>query len=127
MRLARRLAALLLAGGCLVAGGGAAQDRAVPPSDATAKPTGDARLRDPVFRVQGSDLGLARRVEMYQWVPQGDGYSQGWSAEPVEVDDAAHPDVEVYTASIDERLNEHGYILPGLGDGGDRIFGTKVM
>ena len=90
MRLARRLAALLLAGGCLVAGGGAAQDSAVPSSDATAKPTGDARLRDPVFRVQGSDLGLARRVEMYQWVPQGDGYSQGWSAEPVEVDDSAH-------------------------------------
>ena len=39
--------------------------------------------------------------------------------------EAAHPDVEVYTASIDERLNEHGYILPGLGDAGDRIFGTK--
>ena len=41
--------------------------------------------------------------------------------------EAAHPDVEVYTASIDERLNEHGYILPGLGDAGDRIFGTKVV
>jgi uracil phosphoribosyltransferase len=37
-----------------------------------------------------------------------------------------HPDVEVYTASIDERLNQVGYILPGLGDAGDRIFGTKV-
>ncbi|MFE8072745.1 uracil phosphoribosyltransferase [Marinobacteraceae bacterium S3BR75-40.1] len=37
----------------------------------------------------------------------------------------AHPDVTVYTASIDERLNENGYILPGLGDAGDRIFGTK--
>lgn len=37
----------------------------------------------------------------------------------------AHPDVEIYTASVDERLNEHGYILPGLGDAGDRIFGTK--
>ncbi len=41
--------------------------------------------------------------------------------------EAAHPDVEVYTAAIDERLNEKGYILPGLGDAGDRIFGTKVM
>ena len=39
--------------------------------------------------------------------------------------EAAHPDVEVYTASIDERLNEHGYILPGLGDAGDKIFGTR--
>lgn len=37
----------------------------------------------------------------------------------------AHPDVEIYVASIDERLNEHGYILPGLGDAGDKIFGTK--
>ncbi len=40
--------------------------------------------------------------------------------------EAAHPDVEVYTASIDERLNERGYILPGLGDAGDKIFGTRV-
>ena len=38
---------------------------------------------------------------------------------------AAHPDVEIYVASIDERLNERGYILPGLGDAGDKIFGTK--
>ena len=38
---------------------------------------------------------------------------------------AAHPDVPVYTAAIDRELNEHGYILPGLGDAGDRLFGTK--
>ncbi len=37
----------------------------------------------------------------------------------------AHPDVDIYVASIDERLNEHGYIVPGLGDAGDRLFGTK--
>jgi len=37
----------------------------------------------------------------------------------------AHPDVPVFTAAIDERLNEHGYIVPGLGDAGDRLFGTK--
>lgn len=37
----------------------------------------------------------------------------------------AHPDVEIYTAAIDERLNENCYILPGLGDAGDRIFGTR--
>ncbi len=36
-----------------------------------------------------------------------------------------HPDVPIYCASIDERLNENGYIVPGLGDAGDRIFGTK--
>ncbi len=38
---------------------------------------------------------------------------------------AAHPDVEIYTAAIDQRLNQRGYILPGLGDAGDKIFGTK--
>jgi len=37
----------------------------------------------------------------------------------------AHPDVEIFTAALDERLNEHGYIVPGLGDAGDRLFGTK--
>lgn len=36
-----------------------------------------------------------------------------------------HPDVDIYVASIDERLNEHGYIIPGLGDAGDRLYGTK--
>ena len=38
---------------------------------------------------------------------------------------AAHPDVPIFTAAIDRQLNDHGYILPGLGDAGDRIFGTK--
>ena len=37
----------------------------------------------------------------------------------------AHPDIEIYTAAIDEKLNDIGYILPGLGDAGDKIFGTK--
>ena len=39
--------------------------------------------------------------------------------------EAEHPDVEIYTASVDSHLNENGYIIPGLGDAGDRIFGTK--
>lgn len=39
--------------------------------------------------------------------------------------ESAHPDVIIYTASIDERLDENGYIMPGLGDAGDKIFGTK--
>ncbi len=38
---------------------------------------------------------------------------------------AAHPDVSIWTAAVDERLDEHGYIVPGLGDAGDRMFGTK--
>ena len=38
---------------------------------------------------------------------------------------AAHPDVRIWTAALDERLNDHGYIVPGLGDAGDRMFGTR--
>ena len=37
----------------------------------------------------------------------------------------AHPDVDIFTAAVDLRLNEHGYIVPGLGDAGDRLFGTR--
>ena len=37
----------------------------------------------------------------------------------------AHPDIDIFCAALDEKLNDHGYILPGLGDAGDRIFGTK--
>lgn len=43
----------------------------------------------------------------------------------LEVVQKAHPDVDIFVAAIDEGLNEHGYIVPGLGDAGDRIFGTK--
>lgn len=38
---------------------------------------------------------------------------------------AAHPDVDIYVAAVDEKLNDHAYIVPGLGDAGDRLFGTK--
>jgi uracil phosphoribosyltransferase len=38
---------------------------------------------------------------------------------------SAHPDVPIFTAAIDRELNDHGYIMPGLGDAGDRIYGTK--
>lgn len=45
--------------------------------------------------------------------------------EGVQVLKDAHPDVSIITAALDERLNEHGYIVPGLGDAGDRIYGTR--
>ena len=45
--------------------------------------------------------------------------------EGVKTVNTQHPDVEIYTAALDERLNDHGYIVPGLGDAGDRLFGTK--
>lgn len=47
------------------------------------------------------------------------------SPEGIELVQKAHPDVDIYVAGIDEKLNEHGYIVPGLGDAGDRLFGTK--
>jgi len=45
--------------------------------------------------------------------------------EGVKVLQDAHPEIDIYAAALDERLNENGYILPGLGDAGDRLFGTK--
>ena len=45
--------------------------------------------------------------------------------EGVERIQKAHPDVDIYCGAVDDHLNEHGYIVPGLGDAGDRIFGTK--
>ncbi|MDM5332347.1 uracil phosphoribosyltransferase [Ureibacillus composti] len=45
--------------------------------------------------------------------------------EGVEAIQEAHPDVDIYIAALDEKLNDHGYIIPGLGDAGDRLFGTK--
>ncbi|MEH6823673.1 MAG: uracil phosphoribosyltransferase [Motiliproteus sp.] len=47
------------------------------------------------------------------------------SPEGIKAVEAAHPDVDIYTASVDQCLNAQGYILPGLGDAGDKIFGTK--
>jgi uracil phosphoribosyltransferase len=47
------------------------------------------------------------------------------SSQGIETVTKAHPDVDIYTVAIDEKLNEHGYIVPGLGDAGDRLFGTK--
>ena len=45
--------------------------------------------------------------------------------EGVKVVQEEHPDVDIYVAALDEKLNDHGYVVPGLGDAGDRIFGTK--
>ena len=43
----------------------------------------------------------------------------------VKVVQEEHPDVDIYVARLDEKLNDHGYVVPGLGDAGDRLFGTK--
>lgn len=47
------------------------------------------------------------------------------SKEGIDIINKKHPDVDVYAAAVDEKLNDHGYIVPGLGDAGDRLYGTK--
>ena len=84
----------------------------------------DALILDPMLATGGSLIATidmlkragARRIKGIFLVAAPEG---------LKAIEAAHPDVEVYTAAIDDRLNEHGYILPGLGDAGDRIFGTR--
>jgi len=49
----------------------------------------------------------------------------GAAPEGIETFQRAHPDVPLWTAAIDEKLNDHGYIVPGLGDAGDRAYGTR--
>ena len=79
---------------------------------------------DPMLATGGSSAaaidmlkrGGARQIKLMCLVAAPEG---------INVVNNAHPDVEIYTAAVDERLNEHGYIVPGLGDAGDRIFGTK--
>ena len=58
------------------------------------------------------------------WANAGESYSMGMAGRREAVR-SAHPDVDIYLAAVDERLNENAYIVPGLGDAGDRIFGTK--
>ena len=84
----------------------------------------DALILDPMLATGGSLIATidmlkragARRIKGIFLVAAPEG---------LKAIEAAHPDVEVYTAAIDDRLNEHGYILPGLGDAGDSIFGTR--
>lgn len=84
----------------------------------------DVVVVDPMLATGHSAVAAVERVKACKprsikfvcllTVPQG-----------IETFQAAHPDVPVYTASIDRELDSHSYILPGLGDAGDRIFGTK--
>lgn len=84
----------------------------------------DVLLLDPMLATGGSAVaaidGLKRRgvkhIKLMNLIAAPEG---------VEAVQNAHPDVEIFVAAIDEKLNDHGYIVPGLGDAGDRIFGTK--
>ena len=90
-------------------------------------PTGKDRLvllTDPMLATGGSACDAITRLKT-------DGYTQirlvclVASPQGVQAVQKQHPDVDIYLASLDEGLNEKNYILPGLGDAGDRIFGTK--
>lgn len=90
-------------------------------------PAGKERLvllTDPMLATGGSACDAITRLK-------ADGYTQirlvclVASPQGVEAVQNQHPDVDIYLASLDEGLNEKNYILPGLGDAGDRIFGTK--
>ncbi len=84
----------------------------------------DVIVLDPMLATGGSAVAAIEFLKRYECrsiklmnilaAPQG-----------IEAVQKAHPDVDIYVAGVDEGLNEHGYIVPGLGDAGDRIFGTK--
>ncbi|HFI0462792.1 TPA: uracil phosphoribosyltransferase [Streptococcus suis] len=82
---------------------------------------------DPMLATGGSAIAaLDLLVSKYNVQPENITFVCLVAApEGVEAFQKAHPNVDLYTAALDERLNENGYILPGLGDAGDRIFGTK--
>lgn len=90
------------------------------PQDITER---DVIVLDPMLATGGSALDAITIVKRSQ--PKSVKFLCIIAA-PEGIDDLtkAHPDVQVYCAAVDERLNENGYILPGLGDAGDRIFGT---
>ena len=85
----------------------------------------DALILDPMLATGGT---LIAAVDMLKraGVRRIKGIFLVCAPEGLKALQAAHPDVAVYTAPIDARLDEHGYLLPGLGDAGDRIFGTRV-
>lgn len=84
----------------------------------------DVFLLDPMLATGGSAVAAIDRLK-----EEGAGRIRLLcilaAPEGVDVVTAAHPDVEIVLAALDERLDEHGYIVPGLGDAGDRIYGTR--
>ncbi|MGX7092456.1 uracil phosphoribosyltransferase [Hutsoniella sourekii] len=82
---------------------------------------------DPMLATGASAIAaLDQLVNKYEVKPENISFVCLVSApEGVEAIKQAHPEVDIYTAALDEKLNDHGYIVPGLGDAGDRIFGTK--
>ena len=84
----------------------------------------DVFVLDPMLATGGSAIDAVSQIKLRK--PRSIRF-MGIIAAPegIEKFTKAHPDVHVYCAALDEKLNEKGYIVPGLGDAGDRIFGTK--
>ncbi len=79
---------------------------------------------DPMLATGGSAIDAITQIK--KRVPQKIKFMCIIAApEGLEALKSAHPDVDIYVGALDEKLNDHGYIVPGLGDAGDRIFGTK--
>ena len=79
---------------------------------------------DPMLATGGSGIDAVSQIKLRH--PKSIKFGCIIAApEGIEAFSKAHPDVSVYCAALDEKLNENGYIIPGLGDAGDRIFGTK--
>jgi len=91
------------------------------PSDISER---DVLLVDPMLATGGSASAAIQFLKNYG-VKNIKSVHLIAAPEGVEKLNEDHPDVEVYCAALDEKLNDHGYIVPGLGDAGDRIFGTK--
>lgn len=84
----------------------------------------DVIVLDPMLATGGSAIDAVDKIKKFN--PRSIKFMCIIAApEGVEAFTTAHPDVEVYCAGLDDKLNDHCYILPGLGDAGDRIFGTK--
>ena len=91
------------------------------PSDLSER---DVFVLDPMLATGGSAIDAVSRIKEFN--PKRIKFMCIIAApEGIEAFTKAHPDVPVYCAGLDNRLNDHAYILPGLGDAGDRIFGTK--
>ena len=87
-------------------------------------PEREVIVLDPMLATGGSAIDAVSKIKKYN--PKGIKFMCILAApEGIEAFTKAHPDVKVYCAALDERLNDHCYIVPGLGDAGDRIFGTK--
>lgn len=87
-------------------------------------PERDVIVLDPMLATGGSAIDAVNKIKKFN--PKSIKFMCILAApEGIEAFTKVHPDVQVYCAGLDEKLDDHCYIVPGLGDAGDRIFGTK--